>query len=252
MSFPAFEVIILNDHASITGGSASVAIASARELAAQGVSVTFFACVGPVASELRSIKNLDVICLGQEEIAKNPNRLQAFSGGLRNGRAVRALRALLATKSPEHTIVHAHGWTKALSPFALAAVTRLGFRLVVTLHDFFISCPNGGFFDHGADVICQRQPLSLSCWQCRCDRRSHAHKIWRNVRTVLQNRVLGIPGRVAHYVAVSQFSLDVMRAQLPAGARATVVRNPLECEQHEPANVEQNRAVVFVGRFENE
>jgi glycosyltransferase involved in cell wall biosynthesis len=252
MSFPSFEVIILNDHASITGGSASVAIVSARELAAQGVRVTFFSCVGPVAPELEGIRNLEVICLGQEEIAKNPNRLQAFSGGLRNARAVRALRALLATKSPERTIVHVHGWTKALSPFALAAVTRLSFRLVVTLHDFFISCPNGGFFDHGADVVCQRQPLSLSCWRCRCDRRSHAHKIWRNVRTVLQNRVLGIPGRVAHYVAVSQFSLAVMRPHLPAGARTTVVRNPLECEPAEPAMVERNRDVVFVGRFENE
>jgi glycosyltransferase involved in cell wall biosynthesis len=253
MSTGAFEVVILNDHAAITGGSASVAIASALELAARGVKVTFFSCVGPVAPELRGVKNLDVICLEQEEIAKNPNRLQAFAGGWRNARAVRALRALLATRSPEHTIVHVHGWMKALSPFALAAVTRLGFRLVVTLHDFFITCPNGGFFDHGANVICRRQPLSLSCWNCHCDRRSHAHKLWRNVRTVLQNRVLGIPARVAHYIAVSQFSLDVMRPHLPPDVKATVVRNPLTTsERQEPARVEQNREVVFVGRFENE
>jgi glycosyltransferase involved in cell wall biosynthesis len=252
MNSGALEVIVLNDHAIVNGGSASVAIASAVALAAHGVRVTFFACVGPVAPQLRGVENLEVICLDQEEIAKNPNRLQAIGGGWRNARAVQALRALLATKSPERTIVHAHGWTKALSPFALAAVTRTGFRLVVTLHDFFIACPNGGFFVHGANALCHRRPLSLSCWRCNCDRRNYAHKLWRNVRTVLQNNVLGLPGQVAHYIAVSQFSLDVVRDHLPGDARTSVVRNPLECGPAARAPVTENRDFVFVGRFENE
>ncbi|MGH7945589.1 MAG: glycosyltransferase, partial [Opitutaceae bacterium] len=252
MNTDRHEVIVLNDHASITGGSASVAIASAVELAARGVNVTFFAAVGPVAPQLREVGNLEVICLGQQEIAKNPNRLQAFTGGWRNARAVAALRALLATKSPDRTIVHAHGWTKALSPFVLSVAARMGFRLVVTLHDFFITCPNGGFFVHGANTLCHRRPLSAACWACNCDRRNYGHKLWRNVRTVLQNGVLHLPQQVAHFVAVSQFSLNVMRAYLPRHARISVVRNPLDCRQVEPALVAANRGFVFVGRFEHE
>ena len=252
MNSGAFEVVVLNDHASVIGGSASVAIASSLALAARGIHVTFFACVGPVAPQLRDVPNLDVICLEQEEIAKNPNRLQAFAGGWRNAGAVRALRGLLTTKSKERAIVHAHGWTKALSPFALSAVTRLGFKLVVTLHDFFIACPNGGFFVHGANTLCERRPLSTSCWRCHCDRRNYGHKLWRNVRTVLQNNVLRIPEHVAHYIAVSQFSLDVMRRYLPPAAPTSVVRNPLQCEQGEPVSAGQNRDFLFVGRFENE
>ena len=252
MSTGGLEILVLNDHATVNGGSASVAIASARALAARGVRVTFFAAVGPVAPELRDVENLEVICLGQEEIAKNPRRLEAFTGGLRNARAVRALRALLASKSPARTIVHVHGWTKALSPFALSEPARLGFPLVVTLHDFFITCPSGGFFVHRANTLCQRRPLSLSCWACNCDRRNYGHKLWRNVRTVVQNQLLGIPAQVAHYVAVSKFSLDVMRPHLPPGARAIVLRNPLDCRQSQPAPVAQNSGFVFVGRFENE
>jgi glycosyltransferase involved in cell wall biosynthesis len=208
--------------------------------------------VGPVATELREVENLNVICLEQQEIALNPNRWQAFVEGWRNARAVKALRTLLAGKSPTRTIVHAHGWTKALSPFALSTVTRMGFPLVVTLHDFFITCPSGGFFVHGENALCTRRPLSASCWRCNCDRRNYAHKLWRNVRTVLQNPILGIPRQVTHYVAVSHFSLDVMRPHLPAGARATVVRNPLDCEQREPADVARNSGFVYVGRLENE
>jgi glycosyltransferase involved in cell wall biosynthesis len=246
------EIVVLNDHASVNGGSTAVAIASARGLAAQGVRVTFFAAVGPIAPELRGVENLDVICLGQEEIAKNPNRFQAFATGWRNGRAIRALRDVLRTKFPQRTIVHAHGWTKALSPFVLSTATRLGFPLVVTLHDFFIACPNGGFFDHSANTICERRPLSPACWRCHCDRRNHAHKLWRNLRMVIQNDLLGVPQQVAHFVAVSDFSLGVVRPHLPADARATVVRNPVDCERAEPAAVAANGGFVFVGRFENE
>lgn len=252
MMSPALEIVVLHDYASLNGGSSAVAIASALGLAARGFRVTFFTCVGPIAPELRGVDNLEVVCLGQEEIARNPNRWQAFAGGWRNGRAIRALRDLLAQKSPERTIVHAHSWTKAFSPFALAAVTRAGFPLVVTLHDFFIACPNGGFFVHRANTICQRAPLSSACWRCNCDRRNYGHKLWRNVRTLIQNRILGVPNRVAHYVAVSDFSLKVLKPWLPSGARVTVVPNPVECVRSEPADVAANNEFVFVGRFETE
>ncbi|HWA08590.1 MAG TPA: glycosyltransferase family 4 protein [Opitutaceae bacterium] len=245
-------VVILNDYASVTGGSTAVAVASACGLAAQGVPVTLFTAVGPVAPQLRDVPNLEVLCLGQEEIAKDPSRLRAFAGGWRNARAVAALRGLLARKDPARTVVHAHTWTKALSPFALSAVADAGFPLVVTLHDFFIACPNGGFFVHGANEICRRRPLSASCWACSCDRRNYAHKLWRNVRTVLQNRVLHVPERVAHYVAVSGFSLDRLRPYLPAASPATVVRNPVDCPDSPPAAVARNREFIFIGRFEAE
>jgi glycosyltransferase involved in cell wall biosynthesis len=252
MNEQRLEVVVLNDHASVNGGSSSVAIASALGLAARGVHVTFFSAVGPIAPVLRSAPNIEVICLEQEEIAKNPNRLQAFASGWRNPRVVHALRDLLAQKSPEHTIVHAHGWTKALSPFALSTAARLGFPLVVTLHDFFLACPNGGFFIHGPNTLCEHRPLSAACWRCRCDRRNYGHKLWRSVRTVIQNHLLGVPHHVAHYIAVSQLSLNQLQPHLPVNARATVVRNPIDAEPCEPANVAQNRGFVFVGRFETE
>lgn len=243
------EVVILNDYASTTGGSTAVAIAGALGLAARGVPVTFFSCVGPVDPRLLAAPNLTVVCLGQPEIAKDPKRLRAFSSGLRNRPAVAALRSVLAGKDPARTVVHVHTWMKALSPFALDAAASMGFPLVVTLHDFFIACPTGGFFDHRSARACERRPLSLSCLACRCDRRNHAHKLWRAARTTLQNRVLRLPERVTSYVAVSEFSLQILRPHLPPGAPAAVVRNPADCVDGGPADPARNDAFVFVGRF---
>lgn len=243
------EIIVLNDYAELNGGGSAVAIASAAGLARRGHKVTYFSCVGPVAPQLTGVPGLDVVCLGQPELVKNPRRLEAFFQGLRNGPAVRALRALLAGRDPARTIVHAHTWMKALSPSALQAVASAGFPLVVTLHDFFITCPTGGFFEHGTGRVCHRQPLSASCLGCRCDRRNHAQKLWRCARTFLQNRLLQVPRGVSHYIGVSNFSLSVLRPHLPPGIPVTLVRNPVDSLATGPAPVADNRGFLFIGRL---
>ena len=243
------DIIVLNDHAALTGGSSTVAIASAAGLARRGCRVTYFSCVGPVAPALQGEPRLEVVCLGQRELAKNPHRLQAFFSGLHNDGAVRALRRVLARRDPSGTIVHVHTWMKALSPAVLRTITDAGFPLVVTLHDFFITCPTGGFFEHATGRICRRQPLSAACLKCDCDRRNHAQKLWRSARTFLQNRVLHVPERVTHYVGVSRFSLDLLRPHLPPAVPATVVRNPIDSVDAGPAPVSDNRAFLFVGRL---
>jgi glycosyltransferase involved in cell wall biosynthesis len=249
MNPPPEEILILNDYASANGGSSGVAIASAVRLARQGWHVTYFSCVGPVAPALRDQAGLDVICLDQPEIATDPRRLRAFVSGLRNRHAVAALRTLLATRDARRTVVHAHTWMKALSPFALHAVTAAGFPLVVTLHDFFITCPTGGFFDHRRNRLCRRRPLSAACLACNCDRRNYGHKLWRSARTFLQNHWLGVPENTAHYIAVSRFSAAVMRPYLPPATPVSVVANPVDSVDEGPAPVAGNRGFLFVGRL---
>lgn len=252
MSAAPEHVVVLNDYGSPTGGSSAVAIASALGLAARGVPTTYFAGTGPVAPALIGVPNLEVVCLNQPEIAKDPRRLRAFGRGWRNAEAVAALRRVLADKPPRSTVVHAHSWSKGLSPFAPAAAAAAGFPLVVTLHDFFIACPNGGFFVYPRGELCGRRPLSGACWACSCDRRNYGHKLWRNARAALQNRALRLPEKVRAYVGVSEFSLRLLRPHLPPGAAARVLRNPVEAERGEPAPVARNSDFVYVGRFEEE
>jgi glycosyltransferase involved in cell wall biosynthesis len=246
------DIVILNDHASLTGGSAAVALASARGLASRSNRVTLITCVGPIAPGLLSVPNLEVVCLDQQEISREPNRLRAFATGLRNARAVAAVRAVLRDKPRGRTVVHVHSWTKALSAFALDAACEMGFPLVATLHDFFITCPSGGFFVHGPNELCLRVPMSIGCIGCNCDRRNYGHKLWRTARTAIQNSILRIPRKVAHFVGVSDFSLGVMRPHLPASVPVTMVRNPVECVDGGPAAAAGNRNFIFIGRFEEE
>jgi glycosyltransferase involved in cell wall biosynthesis len=246
------RIVIINDQASITGGAATVALASARGLAAQGDDVTLFAAVGPVAPEIQNVPGLEVVCLNQREIVDDPNRIRAMRNGIANREASARIAELLGGCDPAHTIVHFHSWMKALSPLALHTAIRRGFKVVVTLHDFFITCPTGGFFLPREGKICERKPLSLSCITCSCDRRNYLHKLWRTARTIYQNRVLKVPRGVAHFVAVSEFSGAILRPHLPPGAQVTVVRNPTECINEGPAPVGANQPFLFMGRFSQE
>ncbi len=244
-----FELIILTDFACLNGGASVVALNSARQMALAGSPVTVFSAVGPVDETLRGVPNLSVVCLEQEEIVKDPRRVRAFLRGVNNRPAVRALRALLAGKHPARTLVHAHQWSKALSPAVLAAVIDAGFKLAVTMHDFFIACPNGGFFVYPRLELCHRRPLSLSCLGCRCDRRSELHKIWRTVRTWAQNDWWRVSQRVHQFIGVSEFSAEILRPHLPADAPVAVVPCPCECQNHGPAPVRDNELFLFVGRL---
>ncbi len=246
------RVIILNDQATVTGGAAAVALSSARGLAAQGVAVTLFTAVGPVAPELENVPGLEVICLGQREIVDDPQRLRAMRNGIANREAAARLDAVLDGADPAHTIVHVHSWMKALSPLVLHTAIRRKFKVLVTLHDFFITCPTGGFFLPREGVICERTPLSVSCLTCSCDRRNYLHKLWRAGRTIYQNHVLHVPEGVAHFVGVSEFSAAILRPHLPHGAPVTVVRNPVECIDDGPAPVAENDVFLFMGRFSQE
>jgi glycosyltransferase involved in cell wall biosynthesis len=246
------NVVILHDYGTVTGGSSAVAHASALGLCREGLSVTLLTAVGPVAENLKGVPGLEVICLEQPEIVNDPNRAGAFVRGIYNRAAVDAVRQTLRGLDARQTIVHVHTWTKALSAFAVSAAIDLGFKVVLTLHDFFITCPTGGFFVHGADELCARIPLSLDCILCHCDRRSYAQKLWRVGRTVIQNRVLKMPEGIAHGLGVSQLSVDVMRPFLPGKLPVTIVRNPVDCRDQGPAPVRTNTPFVYIGRFANE
>ncbi len=244
-----FELIILSDFACLNGGAAVVALNTARQMALSGVPTTIFSATGLVDASLRGVPNLTVLCLEQEEIVKDPRRARAFARGINNRPATRALRALLAGKDPARTVVHAHQWSKALSPAVLAATKSAGFKLAITLHDFFIVCPNGGFFVYPKLELCHRTPLSPSCLGCRCDRRSELHKVWRTARTWAQNHWWRVSDRVDQYIGVSDFSAEILRPHLPANVPLEVVPCPCECRDHGPAPVRDNTLFLFVGRI---
>src|SRR5437764_13481572 len=156
-------VVLCLDHAFVSGGQAKVAFDSAIGLKQAGHRPIVFAAAGPV-DEALTAADVEVVCLGQSDLLGNPSRIAAAVQGTWNRRAAEELERLLASVPSDRTIVHVHGWAKALSPSIAAPIARSGLPAVYTIHEYFLFCPNGGFYNYQKGHACPLEPLSAACW----------------------------------------------------------------------------------------
>ncbi len=244
------SVVIVNDFGHVNGGAAQICIADILALARAGHDVTFFCAVGPISPDLVAA-GIKVVCLDEKEIATDPDRIGAARRGLWNGRAQREMDRLLSSFATA-PIVHIHGWSKALSGSVVAAAVDRRVPTVLTLHDFFAACPNGGFYQYPQQRICELRAMSPACIACNCDSRSYPQKLYRVMRQTLQRHAGHLPDGIRHFTYYSQLALRVMQPYLPDHAQLHFVPNALEGEREAPVAVGENEDFVLVGRLSPE
>ena len=244
-------VVLVLDHASVTGGQARVAFDSAIGLKRAGHDPIVFAAAGPVAPELEAA-GVRTVCLGQADLLNNRSLAAAAVQGLWNGVAAEALRALLATVPRGRSVVHVHGWAKALSPAIAPPIADSGLPAVYTLHEYSLLCPNGGFFNYRTEQPCALKPMSAACVTTDCDSRSYSRKLWRAARHVAMERVAKMPAVFSDIVAISRFQVDAVGHHLPAGARIHLVSNPIGVAPLGPKPAGARGPLTFVGRISPE
>src|SRR5437660_816429 len=244
-------IVLCLDHAFVSGGQAKVAFDSAIGLKQAGHRPIVFAAAGPV-DEVLTAAGVEVVCLGQSDLLGNPSRIAGAVQGTWNRRAAEELGRLLASVRSDRTIVHVHGWAKALSPSIAAPIARLGLPAVYTIHEYFLFCPNGGFYNYQKGHACPLEPLSAACWATHCDSRNYARKLWRNARLTLARDMAHLPDVFSDYIAISRFQVEVVGHRLPAGSRLHLVSNPIDVPELGPKPSPSQGDVIFVGRISAE
>lgn len=245
------NVIILNDFDFINGGTAQIAIGTANALAESGLNVVFFSGVtDPARNDI--FEKVTTINTGQHDILNNPNRLNAMVSGIWNKRSASELDTLLKKFSPADTIVHIHGWSKSLSASIGKVLYKRPFATICTLHDYFIACPNGGFYNFKKNKICTLKPMSPACICTNCDAKGYTQKVWRVIRQKVQSDRGKMPQGIGNFITVSGFSRDILTPFLPQSAKVFTISNPINVSaKPERANVFAER-VLCIGRLSTE
>lgn len=244
------DVLIVNDYASIQGGAAQVAVASAKGLADAGYKVHFIYAVGPVADELLH-PNISLVDLQQVDLLSHGNKVVGAIVGIWNQDAAGRIERYLNRFSSLDTIVHIHSWVKSLTSSAVRVVLNKKFPHVLTLHDYFTACPNGGFYNYQASQVCTLKAMSAACFSTNCDSRSYQQKLWRFTRQLI-TKAAGVPQGISNFIYVSDFSLGILKSYLPEGAKYWSVPNPIDIEKLEAARPSQYDVFTYVGRFSPE
>lgn len=245
------SIIVLNDFCHAQGGASRVAIDEAIALRATGARVGFLGAVGPICRELRA-GDVSVLCLDQPELADAVRHPRAAARPLWNQPAYRAMQSMLGPLDRRRTIVHLHGYTKALSTAPAVAARHAGFATICTLHDFFAACPNGAFYNYREQAPCTLRALSPRCLVTACDKRHPVHKAYRILRGAVQRHVARFPSDIEDYIALSRRSATLLRPYLPPNARLHPLANIIDVAHAPPADPGANRPLMVVGRLDEE
>lgn len=244
------NIIIVSDFASINGGGAKVAVSSAIGLAKQGFNVVFVSATQPICKELYD-SGISVVCLDQYSILDDPSRIRAVIQGVWNKKAYKVLGELVEKYGKEETVVHIHGWIKSLSVSVIAAAVKKKVKVYITLHDFFLYCPNGGLYNYKQNAICDKRPMSIGCLMCNCDSRSYLQKLWRIARQFVQNKVIATNLEQMCFVTISELSERLLVKYMGKDVRFVRVNNMVE-EMSSVEYATDRDAYIFMARLSPE
>lgn len=244
------NVIIINDFNYVQGGASKIAIETAKALKAEGINVIFFSAENKKGA---NIKGATYISTNQCEALKEKNKIKGIINGIYNFKAKKELKKLLKTLDREETIIHVHGWTKALSSSVFDIAFKMKFKVVLTLHDYFTACPNGGYFNYKENEICHLKPLSWKCIKCNCDSRNYAFKIYRIIRQFVQNKVVKLNDKLEYAISISEFSEKILKSTLGKNTKIIRIYNPIDINKNiEKIDPTLNKYYLYVGRIAKE
>ncbi len=243
------NIIIINDFNYVQGGASKIAIDTARILNDTDLNIYFFSAVN---KEEENIKGIKYVSSNQNEALKEKNKFKGLVNGIYNFKAKKELKKLLRQLNNKETIIHVHGWTKALSSSVFDIAFKMNFKIVLTLHDYFTACPNGGYFNYKKNEICYYKPLSWKCIKCNCDSRNYFFKLYRIIRQFVQNKIVKLNDKLENVISISEFSEKILKNTLGKNTKITRIYNPIELNNEEFIESSNNEYFLYVGRIDKE
>ncbi|MBS7210350.1 MAG: glycosyltransferase family 4 protein [Lachnospiraceae bacterium] len=245
------NIVIVCDYAFFEGGAANVAMQSVLAFAKYtDLNVYCFAGSGQPCEELKKSR-AKVIALGMPDLLGNKNRIDAFLKGIYNKKAGEELKKLLSTLYREETVVHIHTWTKVLSSSVFKVCEEMNFKTYLTVHEYFLACPNGACYNYVDQKICELEPMSKACLKCNCDARSYLQKLWRYARQAKQNSVIRHNDKL-NYIFISPYQEKQLLRRIPEIKHKYLVKNPINVGERMQIEAEKNSDFVYIGRLSGE
>lgn len=241
------NIVIVQDYAFVSGGAANVAIESALGLKNVGFDVFYYSAVGPVCDDLKNVIVTKCLDIGN---INSGSRIQAGISGIWNHKAYTDFYQYLDRFSVDDTIVHFHGWSKALSVSVICAAQKRGFKVIITLHDYFTLCPNGGFYNYKKGHICEYTGMSFKCVTCNCDKRKFLHKLWRVVRQFVQD-IFVKNNKDINYITISDLNERAVRGNTKSN-KFYRLYNPVKYPDEMISNRSDSDKYIYVGRVSDE
>lgn len=249
MSNPS-QIVVIHDSLEVRGGATVLARLSAQLYRDQGFEVTYIAG-GQGTADDTELEGINVLEIGSQSLLRGA-RLKSMVRGINNPETVDFIANWIRENDTPDTAYHLHNWAQTLSPSIFKALRPVEDRTIMSCHDVFNICPNGGLINFGSGLPCQLKPMSVSCWASQCDRRSSVHKYWRMTRQVHLNRTAQFDRSQITYVCLHKGMEDLMRQSGFTPPFLTSVTNPATGYTSDRIEAERNDTFLYIGRLNRE
>ena len=156
-------------------------------------------------------------------------------------------------------IIHLHGFFASISPSILKAIKnykkRKRVRVVQTLHDFHLVCPNSSLYNYSKGHICEKcvgKKYKLNILWNNCDRRGWAFSIIKGIRSFVANNILKHKIVIDLFISPSSFLRDMVIRDGIEESKVLLLRNPIIPLQESIENIKKENIICYFGRFSKE
>ncbi|PIE06992.1 MAG: group 1 glycosyl transferase [Rhodobacterales bacterium] len=244
------RIVVINDDSVARGGTAVLAVMSAKALAARGHEVIWL-CGDVGDNPDLAAHGIEVVALGSRPLLDLPAK-RALIEGLHNRAARDMVAGFIAARDTPDTVYHVHSWAQIFSPAIFSGLARVSRRVLLHAHDSFLACPNGVYMDYRKNLACARVPNSFDCITTHCDKRSYAQKLWRVAREARVHWGLGDLGEWGGIVAIHPAMVPKLTRAGYREDKVFTLRNPVVPFSRERIRAEENRALLYLGRIEED
>lgn len=189
-----------------------------------------------------------------QHLADNPTggraAALALAASVWNPAAARRVGEAVTSFGPD--VAHVHNTWFAHSPSVAHALRRRGVPVVMTIHNYRLSCANGLFLRDGVPCEdCLARP-TVPAVRHACYRDSHAVSAVAAAGIALHRQLATWQGSVDRFLVLSRFAQErLVRAGIPA-ERIRLSGNAVADPGARPCPPSASRNVVFVGRLSRE
>jgi len=169
----------------------------------------------------------------------------------------RLMNKILLNVRPD--IVHLHGFYAALSPSILLSLrkykTDLNFKVIQTLHDYHIFCPNASFYSYSCNRICTdcwSKNIKTKIFYYNCDRRGKISSIVKGVRSIISLNIIKHLNIIDFFIVPSLFMKDILLKEKKSIKNIAFIKNPTLNNNLIKNNNFKRNEIVYFGRFSKE
>ncbi|MEJ5351268.1 MAG: glycosyltransferase family 4 protein [Melioribacteraceae bacterium] len=158
----------------------------------------------------------------------------------------------------EIDIIHLHGFFASISPSILLAIKKIkrrrkNIKVIQTLHDFHLICPNASLYNFNKNKLCEKcigKTVKLYIIKDNCDRRGWIHSLIKGIRSFISNHFLKHKELIDRFICPGEFIKSKIIQDGISENKIIVIRNPVNIQFNEYTKKEN--IVCYYGRFSKE